>query len=144
MNQNKPMTLEDVTKDDPKLKVRYLIWSETRGVFLGQGVWSYDEVANKHNAAQTFNVTSLEPQEGKHGHIGHLEFFRKKENTPDVRAIECQPDLLWGLCSVDAVVAAGLPGWEYDKEKYPIPKEYFKNDPDSNSSELSETPETDD
>lgn len=94
--------------EDPALNIRYLYFSETRGVFLGEGVWSYDEAAFKHECAFSYAPDTFEADK---------EFLKKKFDVSDVIRVECHPDMTHNLCSVEAAANAGLPRWEIDPER---------------------------
>lgn len=101
-----------VVIDDPKMKIHYLLYSPSRGVYLGDGVFSYDEkAAFKHNSAHTYLVDEADR---------HIQTFAEKKGVEDVIKVEAHPDLTFNLCSVDAVANSGLPRWEYDTKKLPI------------------------
>lgn len=109
-DKTKPLKIEKLT--DIKYQIRYVIFSESAGVFLGEKVWSYDKKrARKHNSAISYNITDVETA---------MKFFREKEGRLDVKAYEVFPDLIYNLCSNDAIANAGLPRWEFDEKKLPI------------------------
>lgn len=87
----------------PKIQLRYIIWSDTLGVFLGRervlSFWSLQD-AGYANTAPTFS---------------NIEYARKWvedcEMPPGWRLIEVWPDKPNFMASPDAVANANLPRW---------------------------------
>jgi hypothetical protein len=75
---------------------RYLIFSSSRGVYLGGGVWSKDSTAFTKSFAPTYEPT-----------ITNL--VDSGVWDADFRTVF--PDLAGNHCSKDAVVKAGLEAW---------------------------------
>ena len=96
--------------DPDEMKLFFCIFSPERGVFLGEGCWSYDrpELVEMHNAAITFRGTEKANKA--------VAFFKEKEAV-NCTAVQVWPDLKFNLASVDACANAGLPRWEFDQKK---------------------------
>lgn len=98
---------------------RYVLWHDTRGVYLGTGNWSLvNPGAIDH--APTFTEAEL-PRA-----ISWMESYTKVVCKDPVRGDEVRPREVWPdvpgrgrvleLVSVEAVKRAGMPGWEPAKE----------------------------
>lgn len=86
----------------------YVIFSESRGVFLDNTDWSYDEkVSWAHDRVRTW--------EEKQAHEV-LNWFRS-HGAPDAILVRVEPDCKFALASLEALEKANLPIWEYDRER---------------------------
>jgi hypothetical protein len=78
----------------PKMEIRYLLYSDSRGVHLGGNVWSKDEEAKTKTSAPTYSAGMAIPPD-----------------VTDARLVEAWPDLPGQHCSKTKVADACLPVW---------------------------------
>jgi hypothetical protein len=76
---------------------KHVIFSPTRGIYLGGGVWSFDETAHTRNSAPTFD------------HDVKIDLHATGIYNAELRM--CIPDLPGGMASKDACANTGLPRW---------------------------------
>lgn len=93
--------------------VRYVLFNEAKGIFLGNDAlgnmdWSYEGNSSLHDRATTYLKFQADRV---------VAYFKEKFNLV-VTKHEVKPDKKFGLASIEACVAAGLPRWEFDLERY--------------------------
>jgi hypothetical protein len=111
---------------------RFVIFSESKGIFLGWHGWSFAPDSSKHYAAKT--MLSIVADK--------IKVKLAEDGLKDTILVQVKPDYKFGLASPEACESAGLPGWHYDV-KYGDPSQHKlvkdENDPADEDTELSET-----
>ena len=93
-----------IGKDAPK----YVLFSDVKGIFLGDGAWSYDaEEAKNHNRALTYPKFLVD----------NLQQFLKTKGVETIQ-VQVEPDCKFGMVSRRNLIKAGLPPWDYDAETH--------------------------
>lgn len=79
----------------PPTEIRYVLYSSTRGVYLGKDIWSKDKEAKSIIKAIT---------------MAHLKLDRSGQ-VEDAVAHQCMPDLPDNYASKIRIAESGLPRW---------------------------------
>jgi hypothetical protein len=87
------------------MSVRYVIFSKTLGVYLGNLVWSTKPESRGVAGAVTF-VGQVQAE-------AYVESIPPAELFPDWQVVPVLPDLRGYLASPEACVKAGLVGWKH-------------------------------
>ena len=117
---------------------RYAIFSDTKGVYLGEYEWSYEPEAEKHDRAMTYVKFQADQV---------IKDLVENKGIKGCIAVRVQPDRRFGLASIKACEAAGLPTWEYNAEKYDKDRKVYYEDEVEDAAdedphpEVPETPE---